>query len=597
MSMRSHSAARTAATIDQTATHDTDRPDATDDDSIEDNVLLFRPTAAYLLRHAGPGVDALTDAPPGSARADWIDRAFWREQTTHWLRLHAKLYTGRGDERTAYDAAQEAHAAYQRAIVADLAARGIAVLGSDQVIVSGDTVRWWRDNYGLVQFDGALYRPCVPLADVPACVLDQTETWWRPLGPYPPAGVPSAETAAREDHTETPAKPARSTTPAHPPTAIVPLFASGSMALIPSDKYTRAITSGVRGVEPFVPSDSGLPMVTLSEKDIDTTLTIRYLPEQTQLTDDEIAMCWTVAQELGDQEADYLRLALALYASTPARLRDADGYICVPIDVFLDMRGIRRIGDGKPGLGWHRSEEREQGATRFRRLAMLRAEVIDRREAKALIRETSVLLVDIWKTPDGRTPTHILYKPGRWRDESDSLLRSPQLALTNQWVYRFDPHNEKWEKRIAEYLTDALRMSNARSLTREISEILEATGLIQFHDTHNPKTTRARFEKALQTIVLPDKRRPDSAIIGAWAYADPGRLAKLPKYGWFNPWMRLRVAIQATPHTAACNHERAAKKAQHALAPAPPARKRGRPRKRQPEGQGRLPHLDDKAAV
>ncbi len=570
------------------------------------NLVLLRPSAAYLQAHAGPDASPLDDAPPGSAREDWMRRAYWREQTSRWLRLHAKLYTRRDhvdgdngdDERAAYDAAQAAHAAYQRTVAAELAAHGVTLptLEEGQVLISAETVVWWREMYSLLQWDGALYRPQVPPAEIPSWVLAQTLVWYQPLGPYPPASVPADGTAGPVAWG---AQAARSTKSTHAPTAIVPLFASSVMADIPSDKFTRAITVGIRGVEPFTLSDAGVPVTIISEKNIDTKLTVREISERTNLTDEERAMYRTVAEALGDQEADYLRMALALYTNTPARLRDNEGYISVPIDDFLDARGVVRITDGGPGKGWHRTEDKEGVATRFTRLSMLRVEVIDRRDAKALIRETAVMSVDVLKTPDGRTPTDIQYKPGRWRDESLLLLPAPQLALTNQWVYRFDPHNQKWEKRIAEYLTDALRIGNRRAITREVGEILTATGLMRLYDPRKPKKMRDRFEKALRTLVLPEQNHPDSAIISGWAYTDPARVDKMPSnYGWFNPWSRLQVIIQATPHTAARNQERAAKKDAHTQAAAAPAarRKRGRPRKEQSTAQERLPHMDEGTA-
>ncbi len=378
------------------------------------------------------------------------------------------------------------------------------------------------------------------------------------------------DTSAASNLVDLPTRPVRK-----PETPILGLFELGPIAPIPSDKYTRAITNLIRGVSPFKESDIGYPVSTTRRERLDTKLSIRELSSTTILTQEEKEMYWTVARQLGDYEADLLRIALALYARSNPAHRGSDGYICVPVDVFLDARGLVPISEGN--TTWHRSEDKRRVVQALRRLAMLRVEVIDRDNPDAYVRETSVLMMDVLKNPQDMIPVQVEIKPGRWRDETAGIIRTPQFAPTNQWVYKFDPVRERWEKRLSEYISDFAHIDKKTVLRRGIGELLDATGLWDFHDGRNPGETRKRYNQAMDTIVK-------HGIIESWNYAEESKAVALPKYKWIDKWRLLKVDIVIASKVAESNL-RTAERARQLAATPKPARKSGRPRKTSTAGQ------------
>jgi len=507
------------------------------------------------------------------------------ERTANWLRAHGtpteiSLKTLTDQWRDDLDAAipmpmlsPDAQAIYER--------HRLNRIGSDTWTLEGDKAFWGEIEH-LVAEKHPLWDEFALALDVEGKRAAQIQRWaWERehLLPWewilfnatePPPdwllgslGVGN-DTSAASNLVDLPTRPVRK-----PQTPLLGLFDLGPIAPIPSDKYTRAITSLIRGVSPFKESDIGYPVSTIRRERLDTKLSVRDLSSSTILTQEEKDMYWTVARQLGDYEADLLRISLALYARSNPAHRDSDGYICVPVDVFLDARGLVPISEGN--TTWHRSEDKRRVVQALRRLAMLRVEVIDRDNPDAYVRETSVLMMDVLKNPQDMIPVQVEIKPGRWRDETAGIIRTPQFAPTNQWVYKFDPVRERWEKRLSEYISDFAHIDKKTVLRRGVGELLEATGLWDFHDVRNPGETRKRYKQAMDTIVR-------HGIIESWNYAEESKAVDLPKYKWIDKWRLLKVDIVIASKVAESNL-RTAERARQLAANPKPARKPGRPRK------------------
>lgn len=550
-SRRSYSAAHAAAIIDQTATHDTDRPDTTEDDSIEHNVLLFRPTAAYLLRHAGPGVNALTDAPPGSARADWLDRAFWRESTMRWLRLHAKAYTGRGDERAAYDTAQRAHAAYQRGIIADLAAHGIAALRADQVIVSAATVRWWRDTYGLLQFDGALYRP---LADVPPFVLDQTENWWQTLGPYPPAGA-AKRGVGRPRTMFTPAQTTPLPFPPTPGALFIPAYAPVAVSLegvlMFAERHTGVMTP--RAKPPYVRTHSGgtVSVGGIVGTPLDTGEAERALADAYTLSSDVIAA---------------FMLILAKWCD-PANRRGPDNHVVVGVNEYCAVRGYEQHHKGG-----FRASKKDNARQHFQALnrvyvrhiipAFLRTKNarLHPEQAASTFVEGQLAVVSTETTGrNGDQATAFRALPGAWIN--DLLADNPRytaILFTNILRIRTGGQQRAGELayRLGLYVTLNWRTKATHGnidQTHVVRKLLASMGLDVDATTHHEERRRLRgyLETALDLLQEADvigRRDATGTLIDPWAYATDRAKAPVDPQGADAPWdewLRWAVSIPA----------------------------------------------------
>ncbi len=535
-----------------------------------------RPSVAYFLRYANgnsgdfpadpldsddrparPYTDAdMDDAPAGSRRAAYLAWLYRREQAESWIRDNTTVYGTPVADTDAYEKMQAAHAAYQ----ADLAKQLGEAVQPGQVIISPATVDWWWLKYSLLQWQGTFYHPH-PLTQVPYAVFEQIQYWYLLPPPYPPKEDEATSATMRRGL---------------PVTPIPPLFASGRVEYIPSDKYVRGLVGAVRGVQPFIESEDGYPVTIVSEKDVDTRLSVGSLAANTHLTVEEKEMCWEVARKLGDHEADVMRLGIAIYEMVNPNERDPEGFVYLPIDDILDACGVVRVRDGH--TSWHRTEDKNRTADAFRRLNMLRVEFIDRRDPRKSIQDTAAMVVDIRKTASGKTATHIVFKPGRWRAESARLIQTPQSVWMSQWVYKFDLLHEQSERRIGEYLTDSLRMNNGHPVKRGIGEILGAIGLLPKTSPPRPNEMREHFEKVLNRLLCPDVAEPEHAIIGRWHYADPAKLAALPKYKAFKKWTALDVIVYATAGTAQ-EHEGRAQRARAHAAQGQAKPKRGRPRK------------------
>jgi len=362
-----------------------------------------------------------------------------------------------------------------------------------------------------------------------------------------------------------PAPAKRATTP------LRPLVVDGHVTHVSSDRVTRNITNSVRGTVPFVENDKGILVSTAAEKDhfIYTSISEADLTTQTQ----EAAR--SIMKKLGDYEGDIFRIALAAYALSNGMHRGEDGTVSVHVDEFLKARGIEPMYEDSPDgrrPNGYRTEDKVRVADAFRSLARLRVEVLDTKYDKGYIRETAVLVVDLLSIPQGVAPTGIEFKPGNWF-ERRTQGSVPQFAATPQWVYKFDPVREGWEKRLGEYITDFLRIDKKPELTREVCELLEPTGLWKYHNPKHPGETRKHFEAAMHRLVA-------TGVIGSWDYKGNVASARPPRYGAIEQWRRWSVVIRPTSEDQRERARRIAAAEVHA------GRRPGRPRKAKGKPRG-----------
>lgn len=129
------------------------------------------------------------------------------------------------------------------------------------------------------------------------------------------------------------------------------------------------------------------------------------------------------------------------------------------------------------------------------------------------------------------------YSPGAWLAP---FLTVPnrQVALLMQQALRYDPYRQRWEKRLARYLTCHLRMDakNGRPLVRRIGPLLDELHLPV--DRRHPERTRGRFETALHRLAR-------DGVIDGWDYTGEARgvLATLPSRGWLEWWRDTTITI------------------------------------------------------
>ncbi len=127
-----------------------------------------------------------------------------------------------------------------------------------------------------------------------------------------------------------------------------------------------------------------------------------------------------------------------------------------------------------------------------------------------------------------------------WESGSNPFSRGPinRLDFSVNKHLKYDPHNEKWEKRLARYFLFHMRMNGRIGVVnREIGPLLETLSLPI--DTRFPeRNTKQRFEKAMNRLV-------DDKQIDGWEYAED---MTLPARGWLPTWLNQKISIYFAPY-------------------------------------------------
>jgi hypothetical protein len=261
---------------------------------------------------------------------------------------------------------------------------------------------------------------------------------------------------------------------------------------------------------------------------------------------------WDAVRALSDLDGDVL---LALLASALDRAED-DGTTWISADAILDQRGIRpkteRAGAIRYRAG-HRRADRERIAASMERLERIWVQLQDvalfaprhGTARRVWLTEESALLLVTDRLLQDDLPVAWRYRPGPWL--APFLVRpNRQTALIALQILRYDPYRERWEKRLARYLSFHLRMDARRAapLVRRIGPLLRELNLPI--DRRHPERTRARFEGALARLAR-------DGVIGAWTYSPAARdrIATLPARHWIAAWLALTVVVQPAAVVAA----------------------------------------------
>jgi len=257
---------------------------------------------------------------------------------------------------------------------------------------------------------------------------------------------------------------------------------------------------------------------------------------------------WSQREELSDQDADTLDSISATWIS---QARNPSDRVGIYIDDLLRARGLT---PKKGGTGRRGGFEPQQRTTLWRCLLHLQdlwldiaeATVVEkdpqgrRRRRTRKLQSRAFVMTDrigqqrldgtmdveaIMVTP-GEAFGHFLLGPGR------------QVALLSSKALQYDPLRQRFEKRLARFLSwqwrigaqkgEFLRTYKARTLLEEVA--MET-------NSRQPSRTRDRLEKAL------DRLQADE-VISAWQYHDFDE-SQLPRQGWTSQWLEARITIEA----------------------------------------------------
>lgn len=266
------------------------------------------------------------------------------------------------------------------------------------------------------------------------------------------------------------------------------------------------------------------------------------------VTREQLAELRSLVADFGPLDEDVLEILGSNVIENPA---DADGLHTIAVDAILDARGIAPktkggLGDKKFRAG-HKQEQREsvnESVEKLRRV-WLESSPISRKDDRDVQTFTPVLIIHS-KDVDVNTGdlVSITYQFGawfhRWREAMTSMPRR---------VLEYHSRKSKLAKNVARYVAQRRHECDAeRRLIRRIRTLLADLG--EQVETENPKRTRQKFELSLDTLVA-------DGIFESWEYLDDPVL--LPRYGWIDAWLALRVGIRLAPLQASATIKRASK--------------------------------------
>ncbi len=262
-------------------------------------------------------------------------------------------------------------------------------------------------------------------------------------------------------------------------------------------------------------------------------------------------LMWKQREELSDLDADALDMLSHVWL---AQAGSADDYAVGDVDEFLVMRGLKpkQGGDGRRGgfepeqrtemlkalshiqnlwLNMGEVEFQEERASRrgrrkksVRNAVQSRAFVITDRMGQ--IRLDGQLDVNRFMFRPGVLFSRFLYGPGR------------QTALLSAKAVQYDPYRQRWEKRLARYLSWQWRLrAQHGNFNRAylVEALLEAVGETPGNYNRYPARVRERLEKALETLV-------EDKVIAGWEYQEWNE-ATADQRGWAKFWLATSVLI------------------------------------------------------
>lgn len=261
-------------------------------------------------------------------------------------------------------------------------------------------------------------------------------------------------------------------------------------------------------------------------------------------------LMWRQRQELSDLDADVLDyLSAAFLATAPQAHAEAR------IDDILLMRGIQPRHRGSGRRGGFTAEQRAEIAGALAHIANIELTITsssgdfddpDGAAGEALPGTIPVLRSRAFivtsqlgrMEPGGRLVdmNHFTFRPGQVLEH---FLLGPgqQTALLSAMALRYNPYTQKWEKRLARYLSwqwrvQARRGSYARPY--RVATLLDRVG--EAINERHPSRTRDRLEGALDRLQL-------DGVLGNWAY-DRWDEERTGQPGWADDWGEATLLLE-----------------------------------------------------
>ncbi|MBN9389283.1 MAG: helix-turn-helix transcriptional regulator [Chloroflexi bacterium] len=257
---------------------------------------------------------------------------------------------------------------------------------------------------------------------------------------------------------------------------------------------------------------------------------------------------WEQQKDLSDLDADALDLLSHIWLQ---QARTPESFAVAHVDQFLAMRGLEQRWGRRKGYETQQRDKMLQVLSHIQNIWLNLGEVeiyetegsgLNKGRRKAVkralqsrafiitdrmgqLRLDGYLDVERFIFQPGRLFAQFLFGPGR------------QTALLSTRAVQYDPYRQKWEKRLARYLSWQWRIQARHgdyARPYRVATLLEAVG-----EELNPRrasATRERLEKALDTLEKDE-------VISEWRYdrwdEDVAELR-----GWWLPWQQATILLE-----------------------------------------------------
>ncbi len=280
-----------------------------------------------------------------------------------------------------------------------------------------------------------------------------------------------------------------------------------------------------------------------------------------------VQVMWKQREELSDLDADALDLLCHFWLEQAKRPEDA---AIAHIDEFLEMRGLKKNQGGSGRRGGYKQEQRMEMLRALSHIQSIwlkmgqieiyedaerisgsntgerkksqgrkKLPVTKQIESRAFVvtdrlgqlNMDGYMEVEQFKYRPGDLFAHFLLGPGR------------QTAIMSAKAVQYDPYRQKWEKRLARYLSWQWRIQASRtgySRPYRVNTLLEVVG--EENGPQRPHLIRNRLEKALDCL-------QDDKLIASWQYEHwDEEMGGRP--GWLQDWREATLLIEPPANIA-----------------------------------------------
>jgi DNA-binding XRE family transcriptional regulator/ribosomal protein S17E len=270
-----------------------------------------------------------------------------------------------------------------------------------------------------------------------------------------------------------------------------------------------------------------------------------YLPPEEEKLEQKLM--WKMKEELSDLDADVLDSLSSLWleqALNPQSDAVAD------VNDLLARRGLQPAKNKKQQTGGYRTEQKEQVMRalyhiqnvwlEFNRIKVFEGEKDKGQMVTRSIQSRAFVITDRMgqlKLDGGINVEKFIFRPGKI---FANFLFGPgrQTALLAAKALEYDPYRQKYEKRLARYLSWQWRNRMGKGFEHQkykVATLLSAIGMEL--EARYASRRRERFERILDTL-------QEDKVVAAWSY-EGWEESQTKRRRWYKDWLQATITLEA----------------------------------------------------